>query len=387
VSQPRVDVLEPLRDRGQSSLGLLVNHPRQPASLRVTRRHQAPRRCLELMDPRRDLPVQAGVAERHPRRRGRRALERGVGERDRIVHERRHLRSVLEDQRGRPTRVAGIRQHDRAAGLVDVAVRDAVGDCERRVAHGASDLVGQRRGAMEPPEVEHQVRDHAARPASDQHVGDEADGRQHDRGLVGRERAVVTGSGRAGERPRAQDTADERCRGKRGRRGPPLDAPAARPPHPGRPDHRGAQRGRDDGRPAERLDRPRQVCSGDDGSPHPAGDPRVRIGEQQVDERAAVQEHECVDGAAGQPGGAGRHDQQPGGAGRGARRRQPTGRQEDRPGAEIGERRGLHDAQPSRPASAAPVRSPLWMKPSAGLAATRRRYPAARPDTRIVTPL
>ena len=89
---------------GQPQLGLLLDRARDPAPLVVAGGHEPPRRGLELRHARRDLAVQARVAERGSRGRGRGALERSVGEGRGVVNQGGHAARRRRDQGGASVR-------------------------------------------------------------------------------------------------------------------------------------------------------------------------------------------------------------------------------------------------------------------------------------------
>jgi hypothetical protein len=226
---------------------------------------------------------------------------------------------------------------------------------------------------LQATQIEQQARDYTASPAAAKRVRGEADGGERDRDLVDGEHGGLARPGGTRERSSAERATDEHRRGERGRRRASLDAAAVYPALGRHPDDHAAQHGGQHVRRAERLNRSSDIAGGDDRSAPAAGGTRAWVGQQQVDERSTVQEHERLECTPEKPRGACSREQGPRCSASRAHGGDRTCTDEDRPGSEISERGGFHRGQPSRLASAAPVNSPFGMKPTAGLSETRRR--------------
>ena len=118
------------RDGDEALLGPVVQVALDPPALHLRGLDDPDARGAELLQPGAQLGLQALVLEREPGRGARRGDQLGVVTERRVVHERGDPAPVALDLRHRPV----LRERDRAALGVDVAVAERIDDGERRVA-------------------------------------------------------------------------------------------------------------------------------------------------------------------------------------------------------------------------------------------------------------
>ena len=187
--------------RGQAALGSgaaaparddASEHPQPRRSGAARRRAPAP-----LPAP----PPEAGRWRQRSRGRGDGLDERRIPAWPRRGRGRRRV-SVVHERRDRPPR-AGLRELDRPAGVIDVALLlgERVAEDERPVAERPTKLVpeGPRVGPL--AEVDHEIGDDGLRPAPAEQVDEEHDGERRNHDVV-RQRAA-----RSASQPASRSTA------------------------------------------------------------------------------------------------------------------------------------------------------------------------------------
>ena len=172
------------------------------------------------------------MVERQPRRRGDRLDELRVLEHRAVVDQHRDALAVGVDRGDRPL-AAGLGQRERPAGLVGVAVAEAVAELERRVAERARQPVAQRHRLPQVAEVDHEPGDRALRPAAALEVDEQRDRERDEHDLVRRERRPARCPASAARRHAPSVTASARASGGDRARAPPrpgLARGSRRPP-------------------------------------------------------------------------------------------------------------------------------------------------------------
>jgi hypothetical protein len=250
--------------------------------------------------------VEVPVGERNARQRRGRREQRAVREDGPVMHDHGDGAPVIADRRRHPRRPFRRQRHDPAA-LVDVVVcgRAPAPDRQRWIAEGASEARFERRRTGQLLEVDHETGECGLRPGCAQEIADEDDCDGGDREVVcpkhlrvGRD-ARDPQDGAEREHARKQQCGNERRAGGLARRPGGAEEDARR-------GHR-HQRAQGDGQPIvsrERHDDPVQASQAHDDAGGMAGQPARRIGEMQLHEWPAVQEHQRPTERAGEPGDA-----------------------------------------------------------------------------------
>ena len=252
----------------------------EASALRVGRVEQAARRRDHVVHPLAHVGLEARVGDGQAEHRGGAVDQRPVREDRPVVDQQRHGLPG-RCHRGDDARAVGW-QLDRATEFVDCRRVEDVGDIEHRIADGARKPLSDRAVASQ---IHDEAGDAPGRPACGAQVGGDRDAREDEHDLVGEQDVLRTES--AGRQHRADAARGEQ----RHEAAATHDAGRREPAHR----HGGDEPEGEGERPVGERARIRQRHGRAGRRRH---EPAGRIGEQQMRERAAVQEDEArVDGA------------------------------------------------------------------------------------------